>query len=494
LGFVFAGVKKVVKEKKMLMVKQIALILMTGMFGLCHAFAQFEKSEQWIPANSNMLILVNAERMMQSEMAVKENWASSRAFERGSSILPPGVGTAFFASQFDFQMMEPLWTVGVFKGIDAKARLTEAAARLGSEEEALMGRSSAQLSGDLFGVAIDAETIGVHAPSNRQAVARWLSQGDANRISITPYLAQAIEFADKNADIIIAFDMANSISAGRARSRLMKLDSISASDVTTLSAAAERLQGMTLGITIRDKSYGALKIDFEPGTRGLDRVGRRLILSMLADNGLMIDDVESWEITTQERSVTFGGWLTPTGLRQISLLVNQPIRDQFSGRSAAGESQTIDTARNTAEFLESIELYLRELEDFLRRHRDSRATAYARWFDKYATKIDSMSIIGVDSQAVDFAAMMSREFRNVAMVLTRTQGNINSRTIAEREYGNFQFFGDFYGHRSRNMASGQLVKAQETASATDAAKTIMQELRNQYGDLRRAMSTKYNFK
>jgi len=357
-----------------------------------------------------------------------------------------------------------------------------------------MGRQAAQLSGDLYGVVIDAETIGVHAPSNRQTVARWLTRGDSNRISITPYLAQAIEFADKNADVIIAFDMANSVSSGRARSRLLKLGGVSAADVTTLASAAERLTGVTLGITIRDRGFGALKIDFEPGTKGLDRINKRIILSILADNGLMIDDAESWEIQTQERSVTFSGWMSPTGIRQVSMLVNQPIRDQFSGRSGAGESQTIDTARNTAEFLDSIELYLRELEDFLRRHRDSRATAYARWFDKYATKIDSMSILGVDSEAVDFAAMMAREFRNVSMVLTRTEGNINSRTIAEREYGNFQFFGDFYGHRSRNAASGQMIKAQEKASATDAAKTIMQELRNEFGNLRRSMAAKYNFK
>jgi hypothetical protein len=472
--------------------RKCALALLLSVAAGSSALAQFDKAAQWIPDDANMLILINADRLMGSEMAKQEDWASSKAFERGNSVLPPGVGTAFFASQFDFQVMEPIWTVGVFRGIDSRARLSAVAQRMSVEMDELMDRPVAPLTGDMFAVSIDPETIGVFAPSDRQGLAKWLKQGFDDRVTVTPYLSQAIEFADKNADVIIAFDMANAISAAGARSRLLRIEGVKPSDIDTLATAASKLQGFTLGITIRDKSYGALKIDFEQGTKGLDRINKRLLLGILGENGVMVDDAEDWTVSTEGSSVTFGGWMSVTGLRKVNLLVNQPIRNQFAGAPTPGQSQEVDMAKNTAEFLDAIELYLRELDQFAAEHRSSSAKAYARWFDKYANKIDSMSIRGVDTEVVDFAASMAREFRNVSMVLTKTDGAIQSRTVAEREYGSYYYYGDYYGHRSRNYASGQLVKAQESASATNAAKTIMQELRNKFGDLRRSMTTKYN--
>jgi len=47
-------------EKVMSTLKKIVFVLWVGMFGIDPAFAQFEKSEQWIPDSANMLILVNA--------------------------------------------------------------------------------------------------------------------------------------------------------------------------------------------------------------------------------------------------------------------------------------------------------------------------------------------------------------------------------------------------------------------------------------------------
>jgi len=108
-----------------------------------------------------------------------------------------------------------------------------------------------------------------------------------------------------------------------------------------------------------------------------------------------------------------------------------------------------------------------------------------------------LSITGVDPAVVEFAAGMSREFRNVALILTRSQGKIDTRTISDVDYsGTYSYGYDYgYGYRSsnvsRNAAARKLAKTEESAAAAAAAKEVMQELRNQFGNLRRDLESRF---
>ncbi len=52
-----------------------------------------------------------------------------------------------------------------------------------------------------------------------------------------------------------------------------------------------------------------------------------------------------------------------------------------------------------------------------------------------------------------------------------------------------------YGYRSgnvsRNAAARKLAKTEESAAAAAAAKEVMQDLRNQFGDLRRDIESRF---
>ncbi len=463
------------------------------------AQAQFSRDAKWVPDQANSLILVNADRVFQSGLADQEKWSPEQAFQRGMTIVPPGVGKAMFASHFDYVMMEPVWTTGVFEVADADARLTQAAERWESTVEDFMGRKSATLRGDLFGVVLDSGVIGVMAPGNRQSAARWVGDADAGRTRVSPYLADAIKFADQNAEAILAFDLANAFSVGEARAALLQQEGLTGPEIAALSQAAGRLKGLTLGITVREKAFGAIKIDFQDGTTDLDKLKKRVILGLLSSNGMMVDDFNDWDVAVQGSSVTFSGWLTATGLRTVGMLVNQPVRLQFSGGKPPQGSAELNTAQITREFVDTLELYFRDLEQFIVERRSSAPRAYSLWFDKYANKIDSMSITGVDPAVVEFAAGMAREFRNVALILTRSQGKIDTRTISDVDYSGAYVggagWGPGFGYRSanvsRNAASRKLAKTEESAAAAAAAKEVMQDLRNQFGDLRRDIQSRF---
>lgn len=77
--------------------------------------AQFSTDAQWIPQGANCLVLVNGERIFESDLAKRENWAdvNSGSFERGTSIVPPNVNRMLLATQLDLMYMHPIWTVAV---------------------------------------------------------------------------------------------------------------------------------------------------------------------------------------------------------------------------------------------------------------------------------------------------------------------------------------------------------------------------------------------
>jgi hypothetical protein len=482
-------------------------------FGLCLLVAwtaapvnaQFAPNSKWIPDHANTLVLINADQIFSSALATRENWsaAGTGAFQRGHSIVPPGVGKVMLASQLDLEYLEPVWTVGLFADAKADISVAKLAQREGREVEQLGSRDAVALSGDQYVVQLDPKTTGFMVPANRQALARWLKDGDAGRPGrISEYLSNAISYADKNADIIIAFDLDNLFSKTELRTRLMRLESARASQVEPLAEAASKLKGLKLGITIREKITGALRIDFADGTKDLALVSKKLILEALSNNGVMLDDFLNWELKTEGSRVVFTGPLSTSGLRKISSLVNQPIRAQFSDSSSVAEAKPISPGKASRQYFDSIDLYFRELDEFLAGDRKTNARAYGRWFDKYANNIDALPLRNVDADLIEYGSNISKGFRDISSGLFGADATVQERaaqdsaSVTSFSTGRAAVWNAYetgYGYRRRSTASLRKdFKKEEGAKAAASAKSSIAELRKQHGDIRREMSTRYD--
>ncbi len=456
--------------------------------------AQFGLDAKWVPEHANTMVLINADRIFSSNLAVKENWAAAGAgaFERGLSIVPPGVGRVLLASQVDLEFFEPIWTVGIFAKGDLGNAIEKLAVQDGREIELLDSRSAVALSGDQYAVQIDNSTVGVMAPANRQSLFRWLKDGDAGRVRLSEYLSNAIAFADAKADIIIVVDLENLMSKSAARSRLLKLESVRASDIDDLADAISRLKGLTLGITVRDQINGALRIDFADGTSKTSLVSKKFILEALVNNGVMINDFLDWEVSTENNRVVFSGPLTSTGLRKVSSLINQPIRAQFSNSPAGQQAQAPSIGKSTRQYFDTVDLYFRELDEFLHGPRHTNARAYARWFDKYANKIDGLPVRNVDPEMVEFGANISEGFREISQELFSSDATVAGRLATERGYNNNYYYSDYYYGYRTNSSIRKNIKSQEYAKAADSAKGMLENLRNQVANIRKTMSARYD--
>lgn len=463
------------------------------------ASGQFSADSKWVPDNANCLVLINPTRIFSSPIAVREDWASSRAraFDRGLSIVPIDKGRVMLASQIDFASMDTVWTVGVFYDEDSSINLQSVAERDGLELEELAGRQAVTMPGDHYLIQLEPNTVGVIAPANRQTAHRWIQDREAGRPRLTKYLDDAIAFADRNADVIIAFDLANTVSASEARSKLVGVPDIKASDVQIFANAAARLEGVTLGVTVRDVILGSFRIDFRPGTEGLNKISKDFILRILSNQGLMIDDLDGWELSSEASRLVLKGPLTSSGLRHISLLVNQPVRAQLTTSSSPGnQAAEVSIGRATREFIDTLQLYFKELDEHIRDPRRKHAHVYGRWFNKYADKVDMLSVARVDPEMSNLAGEISSGFREISQILISAEARTRSQQSQDRgEFGgDFAMGGMGFGYRQQSRTRSsiqQATRVQKTADAVEDAKAVMQSLRGVLGDTRRQMSTKY---
>ena len=112
---------------------------------------------------------------------------------------------------------------------------------------------------------------------------------------------------------------------------------------------------------------GSLRIDFRAGTEGVEKISKDLVLQILSNQGLMVNDLDDWELKAETSRLVLRGPLTASGLRQISLLVNQPIRAQLSDSSSPGQQTAeISVGKATREFLDTLQLYFKELDEYIR--------------------------------------------------------------------------------------------------------------------------------
>jgi hypothetical protein len=128
--------------------------------------------------------------------------------------------------------------------------------------------------------------------------------------------------------------------------------------------------------------------------------------------------------------------------------------------------------------------------------RRKNANVYGRWFNKYADRIDMLSLARTDPEIFKLSSSVSAGLREISQVLVSAEARTRSQQSQDRGTLNVDQFGGGWGYGYRQTGQTrasvqQATRIQATANALDDAKAVMQSLRVQLGDVRRQMSVKY---
>ena len=465
--------------------------------------AQFSDDARWVPSGANCVVLVSGERIFSSELAKNQSWSdiNAGAFDRGTSVLPPKVERMVVASQFDLSYLTPIWTVSVIS-LDSKFGLSDIAAKRNRPLDSVAERNALVLPSDVYLVQLDNDSLGAMVPADRQQLTRWVESA-SNRSAIqSSYISEAFAFADRNSDITIAFDLNSAVSSDAARTSFMNFDSIRPANVERAAMAASRLRGFMLGITIRDKVYAALRVDFLPGTVGVDLFNKATIIEALENRGVMIDEINDWEFSREAGTLMLKGTLSESGLRQINSLVAQPVQSIFRGIgsevASPSDSQSNNPEVATRRYLNRIELIFQDFDLFLRRQNRQAIHGFQRWFSANAEQIDMLPTENVNPEILEFGARVSEGFRDISQILIEARASTISETAAMQSsiggnVGNLgSNIGAAYGFRhqrpNRNRQR-RSIEAENFADAKTEVSQIMAQLRNDLGNVRRNFPT-----
>lgn len=474
-------------------------IFCAAMISVPNAQAQFENDAKWIPESANCVVMVQARRLLDSELGKKENWRKDRhqAFRSGASFIPTSVDRFMMASQIDYEFLESVFHVGVFVNKGPAINMVEVSKKIPGNLETIAGKNAIVLPNNSYLVRVEDSVLVSMTPSNRQMTTRLIRKKATGKMNVSPYLAQAVKFADNNADIIVAFDLDGVMNKDEVIEHLKREAAIDESVVEVYADTISGLQGMTLGVTVRDKISGSIKLDFNGSAAGLAKVGPKIMQAALENNGLMIDDFKNWSMTVNGNQIRFSGPMTSEGLGQVGHLIHQPINNDIVGMGGEGSSSTdvpeSDMKTRTKQYFGDVNHVL----EMIRRKDLEQLNTYSKWFSRYARDIDGISTIGVDPAMVAYGTYVADAFRDISGGLDASYLDRNKSVQAQGFSGpgsnTFTYgygYGTIYGRnvtRNRRRAAGQI----KTDEGANKAKDVMREIDSETANIRRAMTEKY---
>lgn len=485
------------------------------------ASAQFAKLVKRVPSSANTIILLNADKVFSSEVALREGWRTDfqKAIEAGMVHLPADTQQYILAAQTDFEYMQPVWQVGLLT-TKTQHDLAEVVKKRNGTCDTVAGKSAVLLPDDSYVVQFDPRTIGALTPAGRQAVSRWISETEKIEPSFSPYIQEAISYCEKGGtEVIMAMDLADVVDPATVAEKLKASEVVTKAGLDAAAAADVlcSLRGVMLGVTFGEKPFGSIKVDFGKDLGPLKDVGPALLLDVLAQRGAMIDDFSSWKSKTDGKQIVLSGNLSATGMRKVFSLIDAPTAAEAiaetSGEPAQSASDQEPAVVATQKYFASVNQYFEDLRD----KEPQRIAQYGVWFDKYARKIDQLPMVNVDPAMLDYGAYVSQQFRNAGAAIqgigvrkrVRQVQSVNSAGgpgYYGDNYDGGYYHGDNYYYGANGYMRGNAVQSglrqqqnirtqvnvEEKAMGVSAAKAIVSELENATRELRRQMTEKYN--
>lgn len=427
----------------------------------------FEPLLKKIPGSANALMLVDADAVFSSPLAIKSGWNLGQGKRPHAQplILPPEASHLVIASQMNpNQGFQQAYELAVVRLAEPLTMRSIARAEGGYVD--LIGAVQAAWSPtDSYFVQNGSDTIGLMFPANRQAAGRWAEFGLNNqKLEISPYLQGARLLVGKQTQIVMAFDLENSVQPHELRKSLTESPLVGedAEKRQRFEQALFGLKGVTLGVSLTDSAQGTLLVDFSTPPNALGQDAKPLVLAALEKFGVYVDDIQNWTATYRSDAIELSGPLSEAGMRRIFSLLEMPSSNfsRLKEENPEEESQPDKIAQASLLYFQAIATLLDDMQHEFKTNRDARQSYAPVYMDRYARKIDRFPILNVDEELLAYGSSVAETLRRNS-VTTKTAA-VNQGVQKSAVYGNYEYVYDQNGYVSRvnSAATKQNIKTQ----------------------------------
>lgn len=427
----------------------LCLSALCGMLAVAvPAQAQFTNMAASVPNDANVLMLLSVDRILKSEIAQKQDWASKfgNAYAAGLTHIPTDASRVLVATQVDLEYLNPEWHLAVIE-TTREPSLPYIAKNLKGRVDSIGGVPAISLPNDTYIVQLTPTRLATYAPADRQEVGRWLSSIRArSAIGISAYLRSALDLAAHNeADIVQAIDLEYSVPLDAIRKRLDSVETLKGSktDLDKLAALLASIKGLTLSVQIESDINGEIAVDFGDDTAMLATIGKPMLLEALKSRDAIIEDLETWEAKAQGTQLLLKGPLTAAGLRKVLSLIEQPIPDVKVAPPAATTAPPVSEEKlkltASQQYFTAMNALLREAASEYRRA--TTVPQGAMWLERIARRIDRLPLLNVDPDLLAYGQATARTLRGMASAIRGTGAETSAMTAQVVQEG--QAYSDF---------------------------------------------------
>lgn len=468
----------------------------------------FDQLLKRIPDEANVLVLIDVETTLASPVAQQEGWGKELevSYVERPIFLPPEskalVMAAFLRTGHDFSRM---WELAAME-LDEPLSMRSIARSEGGYVDEINGMAAAWTPSDAYFVSLGERELGVMFPAERQLVSRWADFARENtQAALSKYLSAAVGLANRKVPIVMAIDLKDVVQPHELEARLessadLKQANVNVKDVVNVLSS---IRGAVLRVAVGKDVQGQLRIDFGENVAPIKSIAREMVLDALSNMGANVEDLETWKMEFEDRSILMRGPMSEAGQRRVFSVVEIPstkfssLKDQVSEDNEPPSESKIREASLT--YFKSTEVLIRDLRRDLRGNKASAAV-----MERYARKIDRMPILNVDNDLLDYGAQLAEGLRSMA--LAKREGGIQygTQTAGMRQsggsgsnYGYGDYYigygsrGDLYEGAKQSAADRAAIKASAMAESNQARVEGFKAIDQQTAAIRRQMTQKY---
>lgn len=450
------------------------------------------------PAGANTIALFNVEALKLGAAKLKRFKEGEQAAAAADLVaeLPENSRRGTISAQFDFDSLEPIWevvTVTYDKNPPNQKRLAE---RDGGYVDQIAGRPVVWSPRGRYYVPMGDDRLTVHIPANRPTVAHWI-RGLGQAVQPLPeYLKRAADRALDGTAMLVAVDMADTISPVQAAEKVATLKSVSAAKLNpeALGKLLGDLHGITLSVSVKDQFMGELKLDFGTAPTLLRETGQAIVIEALARRGMLLAEMRDWTGNVDGKSFVLSGPLDAISIvNLLAFFKGSPSSSDAHHETSVTPNESSESD-GTAKMAKASKRYFDGTQRILGECRNTKGLSVAErgvFNDKLSRKIDDLPLLNVDTDLLDFGATIAQLLRGAGVTIRSANVAAGGQKATQAtSYRSVGYYGSSFSFND-NTAYNESLERQAHAQGMQAHLSNMEQVDTMTADIRRKMTQKY---
>ncbi len=451
-------------------------------------------------AGTNTIAMINADVLRLGASKLK-HFKGGEQKAGGADLvaeLPEHAKKAALSAFLDFDSLEPVWEMGTLTFEKNKLPTPKGIAEHeGGYLDNVAGKPVVWSPRNRYILLQNAERLTINTPADRSAVANWIRSLSKSAQALPDYLKRAAEKSADDAGLVLAIDMADTVSPVPLKEKLATLQSLADAKINLdeLARLFGELEGVTFSVTLEEQFQGRLQVDFSAAPTLLQRAGKPLLVEALGRRGILLPEMRDWEGHVEGKSLVLSGPLNALSIVSLlTLFKSSPSADTSPAYDSSGSGPGVASSSDEKQKAQASKRYFTSVTRVIEETRNVKGVSVAEhgvWNDKLARKIDQVPMLNVDKDLLDYGAQVSQLIRGAGVAIKNANMVAGAQKMPNTAYG---YVGYGYAAYSINDNSGYNAVLSRQAHAAGMEQHVgnLEQVDNLTTAIRRAMTERYN--